>query len=73
MVERMGNHERVFISWSSMINLYFRIIEERMDEGCKIVAVKNGGGSCRGPGRADKAIAEAIEKRGQTEIGRKQN
>lgn len=27
----------------------------------------NGGGYCRGPGRADKAIAEAIEKGGQME------
>lgn len=54
-----------------MINLYFRIIEEIMDEGCEMVAVNSGGGSCRGPGRADKAIAEAIEKRGQTEIDRK--
>lgn len=71
MVERMGNHERVFISWSSMINLYFRIIEEIMDEGCEMVAVNSGGGSCRGPGRANKAIAEVIEKRGQIEIDRK--
>lgn len=54
-----------------MINLYFRIIEERMDEGCEIVAVNSGGGSCTGPGRADKARAEVIEKRGQTEIGGK--
>lgn len=54
-----------------MINLYFRIIEEIMDKGCEMVAVNSGRGSCRGPGRADKAIAEAIEKRGQTEIDRK--